>query len=82
MVYPTSLDTPMRNNDVLGKKEKSHDSKNKQESAEKTAEIIVSSIVGKGQKDVYIPSKIWVGTCVQPLFPNFMRNKLKQAAKL
>lgn len=30
MVYPTSLDTPMRNNDVLGAKPTSHDSKNKQ----------------------------------------------------
>ncbi len=30
MVYPTSLDTPMRNNDVMGVKQASHDSKNKQ----------------------------------------------------
>ena len=33
MVYPTSLDTPMRNNDILGAKEVSHGSQNKQESA-------------------------------------------------
>jgi hypothetical protein len=30
MVYPTSLDTPMRNNDILGAKHKDSKSKNKQ----------------------------------------------------
>ena len=31
---------------------------------------------------MYIPSKLWLGAFLQPLFPNFMRNKAKQAAKL
>lgn len=31
---------------------------------------------------MYIPGKLWLGTFLQPLFPNFMRNKVKQAAKL
>lgn len=36
----------------------------------------------KGQKDLFIPGKLWVGTLLQPLFPNFMRNKVRQQAKL
>ena len=37
IVYPTSLDTPMRSNDLMGVTHTSKDSQNKQESAEKTA---------------------------------------------
>lgn len=44
--------------------------------------MIVTNMLKKGHTDIYIPTKIWVGTCVQPLFPNFMREKLKNAAKL
>jgi hypothetical protein len=33
-------------------------------------------------KDVYIPLKGYVGVVLQPMFPNFIREKLKKAAKL
>ena len=81
MVYPTSIDTPMRNNDLLGHKQASKQSKNKRQSASTCAEMIVNSLE-KGQKDLYIPMKGWAGVVLQPLFPNFMRKKLIQASKL
>jgi hypothetical protein len=37
--------------------------------------LIIANIK-KGQKDIYIPNKLWLGTVLQPLFPNFMRNKV------
>lgn len=44
MVYPTSLDTPMRSNDLMGSKEASHGSKNKQESAGMAAKTVVDGL--------------------------------------
>ena len=71
----------MRNHDLLGPKHVSGSSENKQFSASKTAEMIVTGL-SKGQHDIYIPIKLKIGTWVQPMFPNWMRNKVKAAAKL
>jgi len=38
--------------------------------------------IEKGQKDIYIPIKGFMGVVLQPLFPNFIRRKLIKASKL
>ena len=71
----------MRQNDILGHKIADKSSKNKQESATTSATLIVQRIK-PGHHDIYIPIKMFFGVIVQPVFPNWMRKKIKQAAKL
>lgn len=78
MVYPTSLETPMRSNSLI----KNHsESKEKREDPKKCASLVLESIE-KGKEEVYLPWKGWLGVILQPIFPRFMRWKVTQAAKL
>lgn len=43
--------------------------------------MIVAGI-DKGEEDIYLPLKGWIGVVLQPLFPRFMRRKLMSAARL
>ncbi len=68
----------MRQNSLIkGSSEKQE----KREDPKKCAELIVKGL-DAGTEDIYLPFKGWVGVVLQPLFPRFIREKLKAAAKL
>ena len=78
MVYPTSLETPMRSHSLI-KSEK--EGGEKREDPKKCAELIIKGM-DEGREDIFMPWKAKLGVLLQPIFPRFMRWKVKQAAKL
>ena len=72
----------LNNMSLYANKDKAHTNPNeKRQDPKKCAKFIVQS-VDKGVQDIYIPLKGFLGIVLQPIFPNFIREKLKKAAKL
>ena len=78
MVYPTSLETPMRQNSLI---KGSSQVEEKREDPKKCADLIIRGL-DAGVEDIYLPFKGWLGVALQPLFPRFIRRKLIRAARL
>ena len=79
MVYPTSLDTPMRTNSLIQSHSEGEDKR--REDPNKCALMIIDAMQ-KGSESVYMPTKGKIGVILQPLFPRLIRWKLIRSSKL
>lgn len=80
MVYPPSIDTPMRDHDLL-KGEDHHHNKEERMSAKDCSKLIVLAADYKIES-FYFPTKAYLANYLYPIFPKLIRERLKKAAKL
>lgn len=87
VVYPPSLQTPMRDHDLL-KGTGSHDAaghgeedKEKREDPRESAKLIAMAADHRVE-NFYFPLKPYMAAYLAPIFPEYIRNKVKMTAKL
>ena len=80
MIYPPSVDTPMRSHDILNPD--NHSTNMEERMSAKDCSKLIVLAADHNVESFYFPTKAYFANYLYPLFPGIIREKLKKASKL